>query len=192
MPDWVKKQSKSRPDKVYYFNKVTKETTWERPSDYVSGSSAKRAREEEDGSTKGETVQCLHLLRKHKDVRRPKSWRCPDGITIDEAQAREEVAAFRKQIIAAGEAAESMEDGGGGGLSEIGATTAAGAIRVKFEELAKAESDCSSQKRGGDLGPFTRGAMQKPFEDAAFALKVGELSDLVTSGSGVHIILRVA
>ena len=188
MPDWVKKQSKSRPDKVYYFNKVTKETTWERPADYVSGSSSKRPREEEEGQAGGgETVQCLHLLRKHKDVRRPKSWRRPDGITIDEAQAREEVAAFREQIVAAGAAAE-------GALSEPGATgtPAAGALRAKFEELATAESDCSSQKRGGDLGPFARGAMQKPFEDAAFALKVGEMSELVTSGSGVHIILRVA
>ena len=41
-----------------------------------------------------------------------------------------------------------------------------------FESLASQFSDCSSAKRGGDLGPFGRGAMQKPFEDAAFALQV--------------------
>ena len=40
----------------------------------------------------------------------------------------------------------------------------------KFEEIAKTESDCSSARNGGDLGPFTRGMMQKPFEDATWVL----------------------
>ena len=61
-----------------------------------------------------------------------------------------------------------------------------------FEELASQYSDCSSAKRGGDLGPFGRGQMQKPFEDAGFSLKVGELSEPVWTDSGVHIILRTA
>ena len=43
-----------------------------------------------------------------------------------------------------------------------------------------------------DRGLFARGAMQKPFEDAAFALAVGELSPLVFTDSGVHVILRTA
>lgn len=64
--------------------------------------------------------------------------------------------------------------------------------RVSFTELASKESDCSSAKRGGDLGYFHRGQMQKPFEDAAFALKVGELSQPVWTDSGVHLILRTA
>ena len=61
-----------------------------------------------------------------------------------------------------------------------------------FEELASQFSDCSSAKRGGDLGPFGRGAMQKPFEDASYALQVGEMSVPVWTDSGVHIIKRVA
>ena len=42
----------------------------------------------------------------------------------------------------------------------------------RFEDLASEFSDCSSAKKGGDLGPFGRGQMQKPFEDATFGLEV--------------------
>lgn len=60
-----------------------------------------------------------------------------------------------------------------------------------FEELASEFSDCSSAKRGGDLGAFGRGQMQKPFEDASFNLQIGELSGPVWTDSGVHIIKRI-
>ena len=43
---------------------------------------------------------------------------------------------------------------------------------AKFADLAEKYSDCSSARRGGDLGPFGPGQMQKPFEDASFALQV--------------------
>ena len=60
----------------------------------------------------------------------------------------------------------------------------------KFAELATVHSDCSSHTNGGDLGWFGRGQMQKPFEDAAYGLEVGKISDVISSDSGVHLVLR--
>jgi len=63
----------------------------------------------------------------------------------------------------------------------------------KFAALAKQYSqDPGSAANGGDLGMFGRGAMVKPFEEAVFSLKVGEVSDLVQSDFGFHIIKLVA
>jgi peptidyl-prolyl cis-trans isomerase D len=58
-----------------------------------------------------------------------------------------------------------------------------------FAELAqKASEDPGSRDLGGDLGLFERGKMVKPFEDVAFALEPGALSDIVRSDFGLHII----
>lgn len=57
-----------------------------------------------------------------------------------------------------------------------------------FAELAKQFSEGPSGPQGGDLGSFTRGRMVKPFDDAAFALNKGEISDIVETQFGFHII----
>jgi peptidyl-prolyl cis-trans isomerase C len=57
-----------------------------------------------------------------------------------------------------------------------------------FAKLARAHSQDGSAAQGGDLGPFPRGQMVPPFDEAAFALKPGELSGVVTTQFGYHII----
>lgn len=106
-------------------------------------------------------VQASHLLVKHSGSRRPSSWR-EENITRSKEEAREILEGYLKKI----------EEG------------------TEFAELASKYSDCSSYKKGGDLGKFKRGMMQKPFEDAAFGLKVNEMSGIVDTDSGLHLILR--
>jgi peptidyl-prolyl cis-trans isomerase D len=60
---------------------------------------------------------------------------------------------------------------------------------ARFTELAKAESqDPGSAEKGGELGFFGRGVMPKPFDDAAFSLEKGKISDVVRSDFGFHIL----
>jgi len=128
--------------------------------------SEKRKKKRKKSET-GDSVGCSHLLVKHEESRRPSSWK-EDKITRSKTEAREAIAEYKKQI----EEADGVEK--------------------KFAELAKKYSDCNSHMRGGDLGKFRRGKMQKPFEECAFSLKVGELSDPVETASGIHLILRTS
>ncbi len=62
----------------------------------------------------------------------------------------------------------------------------------KFGKLAKELSiDTGSAKRDGSLGYFGRGKMVKPFEEAAFKLEVGAVSEPIKSEFGYHLIKRL-
>ena len=123
------------------------------------------------GSTSPKEVRVLHILKKHNKSRRPASWRNP-RITASKAEATEELEQLLEILQ------ESQQD-------------SPEELRATFEELARTESDCSSAKRGGDLGYFGRKKMQPPFEHASFALGLGELPGIVETSSGVHVLLRV-
>jgi NIMA-interacting peptidyl-prolyl cis-trans isomerase 1 len=59
-----------------------------------------------------------------------------------------------------------------------------------FENVAEAESECSSHKRGGDLGMFKKGRMQAKFESAVWTTSVGDIIGPIITDSGVHLVMR--
>ena len=61
----------------------------------------------------------------------------------------------------------------------------------KFANIASEISLCPSGKRGGDLGTFGRGRMVREFEEAAFALQKGQISPIVKTEFGYHIVRRL-
>eukprot|EP00307_Rebecca_sp_RCC1486_P002259 CAMPEP_0119413902 /NCGR_PEP_ID=MMETSP1335-20130426/6195_1 /TAXON_ID=259385 /ORGANISM="Chrysoculter rhomboideus, Strain RCC1486" /LENGTH=113 /DNA_ID=CAMNT_0007438733 /DNA_START=32 /DNA_END=373 /DNA_ORIENTATION=+ len=110
------------------------------------------------------SVRASHLLIKHEGSRNPTSRRTNQSTAnVSRQAAVEELTQWQEKIKSG---------------------------QISFAEAAQQRSDCSSFSRGGDLGKFGRGEMQKPFEDAAFGLEVGMMSGIVESDSGVHLILR--
>lgn len=123
---WEIRYSKSKGGKGYYFNPVTKESTWEYPSDAIRNDEV-------------EQVRVRHILVKHSESRRPSSHR-QVNIERTKEEAISIIQEYRKKILS---------------------------DQASFEDIATQMSDCSSAFKGGDLGFFTRGKMQKPFEDAS-------------------------
>lgn len=122
-------------------------------------------KETSKSNSKLNSVRCAHLLVKHSGSRNPTSWRNKSiTITKTKEEARKELQEYREQITSG---------------------------KTDLQTLAEEKSDCTSARKRGDLGVFKRGTMQPPFEKAAFALQVGELSQIVDSDSGLHLILRL-
>ena len=126
-----------------------------------------------------------------------------NGILIDKMmkayQAKQEkkdyAAEAQKQIdeiVARNKKAETAEKDArakvAGFKAELDKTPAKD-VPAKFAELAKANSACPSSAKGGDLGEFTRGQMVKEFDEVAFKLPVGKVSDPVKTQFGHHLIL---
>ncbi|KAJ5591577.1 WW/Rsp5/WWP [Penicillium hispanicum] len=166
---WEVRHSNSK-NLPYYFNPATKESRWEPPSDtdteklklYMAHNHTPTARPDVLGQGEGK-IRCSHLLVKHRESRRPSSWREAE-ITRSKEEAIEILKGY-EQRIQSGEAT--------------------------LGDIAMSESDCSSARKKGDLGFFGHGEMQKEFEDAAFALQPGQVSGVVETASGVHLIQRV-
>ncbi len=73
-------------------------------------------------------------------------------------------------------------------VEEINGKIVAG--ELDFPQAAVDYSDCPSSADGGMLGEFGRGAMVPPFEEAAFGLPVGEMSGVVETDFGFHLVYR--
>lgn len=153
----------------YYFNPDSKESRWEPPE----GAEPEKLKQymatyhshaiKMMGNDNDQKIRAAHLLIKHNQSRRPSSWR-ESRITRTKEDARS-ILLQHEQKIRSGE--------------------------TSLGDLAMTESDCSSARKSGDLGFFGRGDMQKEFEDAAFALKPGEVSHVVETASGLHLIERL-
>jgi len=165
---WEVRLSNSR--KVpYFYNIHNGQSSWEPPAELTqeqvqSLPGAKEYLITEGPDGRPAQVRASHLLVKHRGSRRPSSWK-EANIT----RSKEEAIAMLQQYS-----------------GEINGSPA------KFAELARQHSDCSSHTNNGDLGFFKPGQMQKPFEDATYALNVGQISDVISTDSGVHLILRTA
>lgn len=104
----------------------------------------------------------------------------------EQVQARHILVAFKGSPAAQEGKPELTEEQAKAKAEELHKKIAAGA---SFDELAKAESDdVGSGARGGDLGAFGRGQMVPEFEKAAFEAKAGDLTPVVRTQFGYHII----
>lgn len=112
-------------------------------------------------------VRAAHLLIKHTGSRNPISRRTGQQITLSPSDANRELQMYEQKIIQEG-------------------------VHESFPRYASQRSDCSSFRNNGDLGFFGPGQMQQPFEEASFALKPGEMSSIVSTDSGYHLIYRIA
>ena len=111
------------------------------------------------------TVRCSHILQKHNKSRNPKDRVRNKIITRSPEEAMKNIVKIREELVKNG-------------------------VKENFANMAYNVSECSSCQNGGDLGEFGHGDMVPEFEEVAFKLKIGELSEPVSTESGIHLILR--
>jgi len=111
-----------------------------------------------------------------------------DGIKIDDAEVAKTIADIEKQNAALVESNKGLDTTNAVKKAKIEGLKKQLSAGGDFAELAKANSDCPSSQKGGDLGEFTRGQMVKAFEDAAFAQEIGKVGEIVETPFGYHII----
>ncbi|KAL8783948.1 MAG: hypothetical protein Q9213_004278 [Squamulea squamosa] len=156
---WEVRHSNSK-NLPYFFNASSKESRWE-PPDGTDVDKLKVYMAQNTKKPEGK-IHAAHLLVKHKDSRRPGSWKEPT-ITRTKEEAIDILKGHERRI-------QSGE--------------------ISLGDLAQTESDCSSARKNGDLGFFGKGEMQKEFEEVAFGLELGQVSGVVDTASGVHLIQR--
>jgi NIMA-interacting peptidyl-prolyl cis-trans isomerase 1 len=121
----------------YYFHPATKDSRWEPPAgtdpeklkDFMAKYHSSKGAAPAHMAPQDGKIRCAHLLVKHKDSRRPASWREP-RITRSKEEAKELIEQYLDQI-------QAYENDNNTGKS--------------LPELATTESDCSSARKGGDL-----------------------------------------
>jgi peptidyl-prolyl cis-trans isomerase SurA len=159
--------------------------------------------------TKDEVQQ---FYNEHKnELEQPESIRLSEILVAPKKQATDKpapaapVAAAPAQDNAAGpaaagvdnpknqEAAKQAEEAAGLAVAEAKANDLLKQIRAgaSFEDMAKKNSDGPSASQGGDLGVFKRGTLAKELEDKTFAMKAGEVTDVIRTKQG-YVILKVA
>ncbi|OCF33349.1 peptidyl-prolyl cis-trans isomerase NIMA-interacting 1 [Kwoniella heveanensis CBS 569] len=153
----------------YFYHAESSTSTWDPPADltndqirqlpgaskYLPGAAAGASGPGGAGGKEGQ-VRGSHILAKHAGSRRPSSWR-KDNITITKDEATRIIQDHINTLKAASPADLPKE----------------------FARIASTESDCSSARKGGDLGWFGRGQMQKPFEVSESNLQPDYLTPLV-------------
>jgi NIMA-interacting peptidyl-prolyl cis-trans isomerase 1 len=122
----------------YYFHAATKDSRWEPPAGtepeklktYMAANHSSKGVAPAPFAPTGDKIRCAHLLVKHRDSRRPASWREPK-ITRSLEDAQTLIDGYQVQI-------QNYENG-------------VEANAKSLSDLATTESDCSSARKGGDL-----------------------------------------
>lgn len=117
--------------------------------------------------TSADAVRVFHILKKHSAAPIPETWQ-GKAVTVSIGKAKLMVQNLRKRL----ELAPS--------------------VQRAFVELAREHSDAATSQHGGDAGTVQQGEWDPELEDALFGLSVGQLSDVIQTRDGAHLLLRGA